>query len=223
MSVTLGHSHQVQLQPSGPFEKSIVQNTIQQELKGVITFIAIIWVVFLLEFVMPFNLLSYGVTPRTLSGLWGIPVMPFLHANLQHIVSNTIPLFVLLVLLAGSKARSWEVVAEIVVFGGLLLWLCGRPATHVGASGLIFGLIAFLIVSGWMERRFVPLVIAVVVTFLYGGILLPGVMPHIGSHISWDGHLFGAIAGGIIAYLTTNTSSLLGVSRRGEKITMTQV
>ena len=180
-----------------------MQHTIQQEIKGVVIFIAIIWGVFLLEYVVPFDLLAFGVTPRTLHGLVGIPAMPFLHANLQHIASNTLPLFVLLILLAGSKARSWEVVTEIVLLGGILLWLCGRTATHVGASGLIFGLIAFLIVSGWLERRFVPLVVSLVVTFVYGGILLWGVIPRIGTHISWDGHLLGAVAGGVIAYLMT--------------------
>ena len=179
-----------------------MQHTIQQEIKGVVIFIATIWGVFLLECVVPFDLLSFGVTPRTLHGLVGIPAMPFLHANLQHIASNTLPLFVLLILLAGSKARSWEVVTEIVLLGGILLWLCGRTATHVGASGLIFGLIAFLIVSGWLERRFVPLVVSLVVTFVYGGILR-GVIPRIGTHISWDGHLLGAVAGGVIAYLMT--------------------
>ena len=183
--------------------KLSMQHTIQQEIKGVVIFIATIWGVFLLECVVPFDLLSFGVTPRTLHGLVGIPAMPFLHANLQHIASNTLPLFVLLILLAGSKARSWEVVTEIVLLGGILLWLCGRTATHVGASGLIFGLIAFLIVSGWLERRFVPLVVSLVVTFVYGGILLWGVIPRIGTHISWDGHLLGAVAGGVIAYLMT--------------------
>ena len=176
-----------------------MKHTIRQEINGVIIFIATIWVVFLLEFVVPFNLLSFGVTPRTASGLWGIPAMPFLHANWQHLFSNTLPLFVLLILLAGSKSRSWAVVIEIVLLSGILVWLFGRPATHIGASGLIFGLIAFLIVSGWLERRFVPLLISIGVTFVYGGVLLSGVVPRIGSHISWEGHLLGAIAGGCIA------------------------
>jgi len=183
-----------------------VQHTIQQEIKGVITFIAAIWAVFVLECVLPFDLTSFGLIPRTLTGLMGIPAMPFLHANLQHIVSNTLPLFILLILLAGSRANSWEVVAKVVLLGGALLWLFGRPADHIGASSLIFGLIAFLIVSGLLERRFVPLVISVVVIFFYGGSLLLGVVPRLGSHVSWDGHLFGAVAGGIIAYLLTINS-----------------
>ena len=184
-----------------------MQHTIRQEIKGVIAFVAAMWGVFLLEFVVPFDLTSFGVTPRTLTGLVGIPAMPFLHASFQYIVSNTLPIFILLILLAGSKARSWEVVVEIVLLGGILLWLFGRPATHIGASGLIFGLIAFLIVSGLLERRFVPLVISVVVTFFYGGSLLLGVVPRMGSSISWDGHLLGAAAGGMIAYLLTKNST----------------
>jgi membrane associated rhomboid family serine protease len=148
---------------------------------------------------------DFGVVPRTLGGLVGIPAAPFLHENLHHIVSNTVPLFILLAILAGSRARSWEVVVDVVLLGGSLLWLFGRPATHIGASGLIFGLIAFLIVSGLRERRLVPLTIAVIVGFLYGGTLVSGVLPRFGSHISWDGHLFSAIAGGIVAYAMTRT------------------
>jgi membrane associated rhomboid family serine protease len=180
-----------------------MQHTIQQEIKGVIAFVAAVWGVFLLEQVVPFDLTSFGLTPRTTTGLVGILTMPFLHANLEHIVSNTVPLFVLLILLAGSQARSWEVVGGIMLVGGVLLWLFGRPAIHIGASGLIFGLMAFLIVSGLRERRFVPLAIAVLVMFLYGGSLLLGVVPQLRSPVSWDGHLCGALAGAAIAWALT--------------------
>jgi membrane associated rhomboid family serine protease len=180
-----------------------VQHTIQQEIKGVSIFVAAMWAMFFLEYFLPFDLTSFGVIPRTWTGLVGIPAMPFLHANFQHILSNTLPIFILLILLAGSRANSWAVVVEVILFGGVLLWLFGRPANHIGASGLVFGLIAFLIVSGLLERRFVPLVISVSVIFLYGGSLLLGVVPRLGSHVSWDGHFFGAVAGGIIAYLLT--------------------
>jgi len=180
-----------------------VKHTIQQELYGVIGFVAVIWGTFFLGCVLPFDINSFGLTPRTLVGLVGIPATPFLHANLQHLLSNTVPLFVLLTLLAGSNARSWEIVTEVVLLGGLLLWTFGRNATHVGASGLIFGLIAFLIVSGFREKRIVPLIVSMIVGFLYGGTLLSGVLPRFGSQVSWDGHLFGAIGGGIIAYVLT--------------------
>jgi membrane associated rhomboid family serine protease len=177
-------------------------HTIGEELRGILVFIGVIWAVFLLTWVFP-SLDSLGVTPRTLVGLVGIAAMPFLHGNLHHLLSNTVPLFILLALLAGSKARSWEIVVDVSLLGGLLLWLFGRPATHIGASGLIFGLIAFLIVSGLLERRPVPLLVSLVVGFFYGGTLLWNVLPRLGSQISWDGHLWGAVAGGIVAYVLT--------------------
>lgn len=178
---------------------------IKEELHGVLLFVGAIWGVFLLSLAVP-AIDSFGVVPRTMIGLVGIPAMPFLHADLHHIFSNTVPLVVLLALLAGSKARSWEVVIAVIVLGGLLLWVFGRPATHIGASGLIFGLIAFLIASGILEKRTVPLLIAILVAFLYGGTLLSGVLPRLGSQISWDGHLCGAIAGGVVAYALTRDS-----------------
>jgi membrane associated rhomboid family serine protease len=177
-------------------------HTIRQEIHGVLIFVGAIWAVFLASFAFP-RLDDYGISPRTLVGLVGIPAMPFLHANLHHIVSNTVPLIVLLLLLAGSRAESWEVVAIIIVMGGTLLWLFGRPAVHIGASGLVSGLTAFLILSGFLEQRVVPLLIALIVGFLYGSSLLLGVIPRFGSVISWDGHLCGAIAGGIVAYALT--------------------
>lgn len=177
----------------------MVKHSVGEELRGVIAFVGVVWFVFVAGLVLPFDINSFGVTPRSLIGLVGVPLMPLLHADFKHLLSNTVPLAVLLVLLAGSNARSWAIVIYIVMMGGALLWLFGRPATHVGASGLIYGLIAFLLVSGFLERRPVPLVIAIVVGFLYGGTLLSGIIPALGSRISWEGHLFGAVAGGVAA------------------------
>jgi len=180
-------------------------HTIREEIRGVVVFIGSIWAVFLVSLVFP-GLDQYGVIPRQPAGLVGVAAMPFLHGNLGHILSNTIPLFVLLVLLAGSRAESWEVVVVISVLGGLLLWIFGRPAVHIGASGLISGLIAFLIISGFLELRIMPLLIALLVGFLYGGSLVLGVVPRLGSDVSWDGHLCGAIAGGLVASALTRGS-----------------
>lgn len=181
----------------------MARHTVREELHGVLAFVGLIWFIFIIGHVFPFRLESFGVTPRTLRGLVGIPAAPFLHANLAHLISNTIPLTVLLLLLAGSKARSWAIVAYIVFLSGTLLWLFGRPATHIGASSLIYGLIAYLIVSGICERRIVPLIISLIVGFLYGGSLASGVLPSSVPNISWEGHLFGAVAGGTLAYLLT--------------------
>jgi membrane associated rhomboid family serine protease len=197
-------------------------HTIREELHGILIFIGVIWAVFLLSIAIP-SLDSFGVVPRTPLGLVGIPAAPFLHANLHHILGNTIPLFILLALLAGSKARSWEIVIEVVLLGGLLLWVFGRSADHIGASGLIFGLIAFLILSGFLEKRAVPLLVAVFVGFLYGGTLLWGVLPSLDPQMSWDGHLCGAIAGGIVAYGLTRQSRPDETSAREDRTEETDI
>lgn len=181
----------------------MAKHAIREEIYGVLAFVGLIWCVFIVGHVLPLDLESFGLTPRTAAGLVGIPAAPFLHANLAHLVANTIPLTVLLLLLAGSRAPSWQIVFWIVLIGGGLLWLFGRPATHIGASGLIYGLITFLLLSGIWERRVIPMVISVLVGFLYGGALFSGILPSVKSNISWEGHLFGAIAGGAVAYMLT--------------------
>ncbi len=150
-------------------------HAIRDEIKGVLLFVGAIWAIYFVSLVFP-GLDHYGVIPRTLVGLVGIPAMPFLHANLHHLLSNTVPLVVLLILLAGSRAESWDIVAVITVLGGALLWIFGRTAVHIGASGLISGLTTFLILSGLLEQRIIPLFVALVVGFLYGGSLVLGVV-----------------------------------------------
>lgn len=186
----------------------MVKHSVREELRGVLIFVGVVWFVFMAGLLAPIDINSFGVTPRSLIGLSGIPLMPFLHEDLKHLVSNTVPLTILLILLAGSKVDSWAIVICIVVIGGALLWLFGRPATHIGASGLVYGLIAFLLVSGFLERRAWPLAISILVGFLYGGTLLSGIIPDLGSHVSWEGHLFGVVAGGMTAGLVTKRSGL---------------
>lgn len=179
-------------------------HTVGQELKGIAIFVGIVWGAFILNWIVyliDFN--SFGLVPRTLWGAVGIVSMPFLHVGWGHLLGNTVPLLILLTLLAGSKARLWEIVAEIVIAGGVLLWIFGRNATHVGASGLIYGLVAFLIISGLLERRIIPLIVSFAVGILYGGMLIWGVLPGTDSQVSWDGHLCSAIAGGLVAWLLT--------------------
>jgi membrane associated rhomboid family serine protease len=184
-------------------------HSIREEFHYILLFIATMWAVFFLTLIFP-SLDSLGIVPRTFKGLIGIPASPFLHASFQHLFGNTIPLCILLALLAGSGARSWEIVADIILLGGLLLWLFGRSATHIGASGLICGLISFLILSGFFEKRLVPLLMSLFVGFLYGGTLFWGILPQIGTHVSWDGHLCSTIAGAIVAYILTRNGDNKG-------------
>lgn len=171
---------------------------IKEEALAISAFIVFIWVVFLLDLILPLE--NFGLTPRDSGGLIGIIAMTFLHGSYQHLMSNTVPLVALLALLAGSRADSKKVVAIIILLGGSLLWLFGRgDYVHIGASLLVFGLAVFLVVSGILEKRTIPMVISVVVALVYGTSLLSGIMPW-QQGISWDGHLMGGIAGGVTAW-----------------------
>lgn len=174
-------------------------HTVKEEVKSILIFVAIIWLVFALDIFLPLEKL--GLIPRDMGGLFGIFTMTFLHGDLAHIMGNMVPLVVMMALLAGSRANSLLIVALIVFIGGLLLWLFGRPNTlHIGASLLVFGLATFLIVSGILEKRIVPMIIAVFVAITYGGVLISGIAPW-QQGVSWDGHLFGGVGGAITAWL----------------------
>jgi membrane associated rhomboid family serine protease len=162
-----------------------------------------LWLVHVVDTLLPIQLQAYGLRPRELDGLAGIACMPFLHGSWGHLFANTVPLVVLLILLAGSQAHAISVTLGLIVTSGLLLWVFGRSAIHIGASGLVYGLVAFLIASGLFERRLFSLLIAVVVGGLYGSSMLWGVLPIAGTHVSWDGHLAGAVAGVLLSYAMT--------------------
>ena len=174
-------------------------HTIREELKSILIFVGIIWLVFILDRFLPLEKL--GLIPREFGSIFGIAAMTFLHGDFAHIMSNFVPLVVMLLLLSGSRANSIVIVASIIGIGGLLLWLFGRGNTlHIGASLLVFGLAVFLIVSGILEKRIVPMLISLFVAVTYGGILLSGVVPG-QQGVSWEGHLFGGIGGAIAAWL----------------------
>ena len=137
----------------------------------------------------------WGILPRTQVGLVGIVLSPLLHANLSHLVANAVPLFVLMVLLlSNGEYRPFQTLALIWGASGLGTWLIGRgQAIHLGASSIVFGLAAFLIVAGFRLKSWRSALVAMLVCFLYGGIFY-GVLPQAGP-ISWEGHLCGALAG----------------------------
>lgn len=139
--------------------------------------------------------------PYALVSLRGVLLSPMLHGSFSHLLSNTLPLLVLggFVALRGTKTLI-GVSLFVVVLGGLLVWLVGRPAVHIGASGLVFGYFGYLLAQGWYERSFVSIVVAVAVLLLYGGMIF-GALPQ-GGFISWEGHLFGMIAGILAARMS---------------------
>ena len=174
-------------------------HSIRRDFGAIAVFLALIWVVFVLDRFLPLETL--GLVPRTLGGIVGIVAMPFLHGDFAHLMANSVPLAVTLLLLAGSRANSGAIVLLIALLGGAGLWLFGRQALHIGASGLVFGLIAFHIFAGVFERRLRSVIIALVVGLMYASTLLQGVLP-LQRGVSWDGHLFGAAAGALVALLT---------------------
>jgi membrane associated rhomboid family serine protease len=188
----------------------------------ILTFVALLYLVELIDQLMNHSLDVNGIRPGQTDGLWGIIFAPVLHANWQHLAANTVPLLVLgfLVTLAGMSRFVWAT-AIIWILGGLGTWLIGNvgsscgPTDHIGASGLIFGYLAFLLVFGIFVRRFWDIVIGLVVLFLYGGVLL-GAMPvlHQCGGVSWQGHLSGAVAGVVAAYLLAAPERKARASRK---------
>lgn len=144
---------------------------------------------------------SYGIEPRQPGTLWHILTAPFLHGGFQHLIANTVPLAVLAFMSAVRNTyRFLAATLVIVVVGGLLVWLFGRGnSTHLGASELVFGYLAYLLGVGWWERTPVAIGVAVIAFFLYGGILW-GVLPT-NPMISFESHLFGFLAGLLAALL----------------------
>ena len=164
-------------------------------------FIAVLWAIQVLNWTVGYRLnLAFGLIPRQIAGLDGIFGMPLLHASFPHLISNTPPLILMGALLAATATRALFVVtAAIIALGGALVWLFGNTAIHIGASGLVFGWFGFLVARGLVDRSPVTLAVAMVVGVLYGSILW-GVLPG-QPGISWEAHLFGAIAGVAAALL----------------------
>lgn len=159
--------------------------------------IVVLWLVEILDTVaLDSSLQQYGIRPRTAIGLWGVLAAPFLHGTFGHLITNTIPLVVLGGFLLLRGGRVWAVVsALVVVMGGAATWLLGRSAIHIGASGVIFGYLGFLLAVGFFERSGRAIAVGVLVGLLYGG-LLWGVLPSgATAGVSWEGHLFGLVAG----------------------------
>ena len=161
--------------------------------------ILVLWLVRIVDAFIPYALTQWGLHPRSLSGLPGIVLMPFLHRDFAHLFSNTWSLVILLGLLVSVRRSPWLLVIATALTGGALLWLMGRNANHVGASGIVFGLIGFLIVNGFLHRSLPSVAIAIIVGILFGGTLLSGILPGAGAQVSWDGHLCGLLGGAGVA------------------------
>lgn len=139
------------------------------------------------------RLQDQGIQPRAVSGLDGIVWAPFLHGSFGHLASNTLPFAVLGGLVALRGRRRWVTVSLVIlVVSGLATWLLARSGNHIGASGIVFGYLGYLVGSAFWERRAGTIVAALIAILLFGGLVF-GLVPQ--SAVSWEGHLFGLLAG----------------------------
>lgn len=164
----------------------------------VLVLVGLMWVSEILDLILPLNFDRFGIRPLDPGHLSGIVLSPFLHLGFGHLLANTVSLLVLGSLLALTTRHLWWVTGGVVLLGGLGVWLLGGPGSvHIGASGVVYGYAAFLAVYGFVARRFGQALVGVLVIALYGS-LLWGVLP-IRAGVSWQAHLFGALAGVAIA------------------------
>ncbi len=162
----------------------------------------IMWVIRFVESTFGINLAYLGVHPLHANGLPGIILAPFVHASYKHIAANTVPFLVLgVALFYFYRDLALKVLAFIWIMTGIFVWFGGRDAWHIGASGIIYGMASFLFFSGLIRKNNGLAALALVIVFLYGGLIwgaIPGFFPK--QHISWESHLGGLFSGIVMAF-----------------------
>jgi membrane associated rhomboid family serine protease len=163
------------------------------------TFVALLWLIFLFELVEDVNLSWYGLFPRTLHGMLGILTSPLLHADFDHLWSNSIPLLVLgPIIMYFYRPIAFQIFFWVYLMTGIWVWAAGRSYYHIGASGIIYGFVTFVFFSGVFRKDPRLLALSLFVAFIYGGTVW-GILP-IAQGISFESHLLGSLAGLITAY-----------------------
>lgn len=184
-----------------------------RELKTQVTilggFVALMWLIELVDILVFRQALNiYGILPRQIIGLRGILFAPFLHGGLGHLIANTLPFLILGWFVMLRETSDFFVVTGITMLvSGLGVWLFGSPGLHIGASGIIFGYLGFLLLRGYFERNIPSILLSLIVGVLYGSAIW-GVLP-LQQGISWEGHLFGFIGGVLAARLLTRPKKKL--------------
>lgn len=172
-----------------------------ERLRPVLILIAILWVVTIVDTFAQLGLTRFGVRPRIVEGLIGVPLMPFLHAGFEHLIANTVPLLVLGYLASlGRRGGFVALTVPLVLLSGLGTWALATEGVHVGASGLIFAYFGCVVARGIFGGQLGALLIGLLAVALYGGIVF-GVLPS-GPQISWEAHLSGLVSGIFVGALT---------------------
>jgi membrane associated rhomboid family serine protease len=163
------------------------------------TFVFLMWLVKIIEILFEIDLSDLGIYPRSLKGLPGIIVSPLIHADFTHLFNNSLPLLLLSISLFYFYSEIAIRISSITyILTGLLVWLWGREAWHIGASGLVYGLASFLFFSGLIRRYFRLIALSLLVVFLYGEMVW-GLFPGIYKNISWESHMLGFFSGILLA------------------------
>jgi len=172
--------------------------------------VSILWTVQVLNSMWGYKLSELGLVPRSLRGIPGIFISPFLHGDYNHIFFNSVPLFVLsdLLLLQGHKIFYFATL-EIVIISGGLIWLFGKRAIYIGASSVIMGYFGYLLSQAYFQLNATTIILAILCLYYFGGLLL-ALFPSARQNVSWGGHIFGFLAGIITAFTLPNILANLG-------------
>lgn len=193
------------------YRQSANQKSVASELRVLLGFLALFWILEILDFFVFNNGLDrYGIQPKNILGLRGILFAPFLHGGFGHLIANTIPFLTLGWLTMIQETSDFYIVSFLgTLIGGLGVWLFAAPdSIHIGASILIYSYLGFLLFRGYFQKNIPSIALSLVVTIFYGG-LVWGVFPaQIG--VSWQGHLFGFIGGAVAAKLIAKEKKYFG-------------
>lgn len=167
------------------------------QLKLLLYIAGFLWIVHVVGHIFPIQ--GLGIIPRELHGLAGIIFAPFIHADFSHLIANSISLIILGFILASTEDSGIVyILLAVMLLGGLGTWAIGRSGTvHIGASGVIYGILGYLIARGFFRKDFKSVIVSVLVLFMYGGMIF-GVLPTV-PHMSWESHLCGFLSGIITA------------------------
>jgi membrane associated rhomboid family serine protease len=167
-------------------------------------FVFMMWLVKIVEVLFEIDLSRFGIYPLTVQGLPGILFSPFIHADFTHLFNNSLPLFFLSVALFYFYSEvALKVFIRTYFLTGLLVWIAGRAAWHIGASGVIYGLASFLFFSGLIRRYFRLIALSLLIVFLYGSMVW-GLFPGVYKNVSWESHMLGFFSGVVLAVLYRN-------------------
>ena len=175
-----------------------------------------LWLIKLIEFEYGYDFSSWGLLPRNITGLRGILFSPLLHGSFDHLGANSLPLLVLtFALFFFYRKSSYTIFILIYLCSGFFVWLGGREVLHIGASGIIYGLAAFLFLSGVLSRNAGLLTISLIVALIYGG-LFWGIFP-VNPEISWESHLWGGLSGFGLAWIFRHSAPEIPVPEEDEE------